>query len=182
MTAVAHPGPQTEETDMRRNRLAGLALIAGLAGGGVAGAVFGGPGVSSAQESTTSTTAPAEGAAPGPEGRGPGGPGGRCIGGHRGAGLDATATALGMTREELRVQLVDGKTVADVARAENVEVQRVIDAMVADANAHLDEAVANGRLSQAEADAKRADLVERITTFVNEGPPTRPDRPAAPTA
>src|SRR5687767_673630 len=106
---------------MRRNRLAGLALIAGLAGGGVTGALFGGPGISGAQEATTSTTAPANDAAPGPEGRGPGGPG--CGGGHRGAGLDAAATALGMTPAELREQLDAEVTIADVAQAENVDVQ-----------------------------------------------------------
>jgi hypothetical protein len=165
---------------MRRNRLAGLALIAGLAGGGVTGALFGGPGISGAQEATTSTTAPANDAAPGPEGRGPGGPG--CIGGHRGAGLDAAATALGMTREELRAELDEDTTIADVAEARNVDVQKVIDAMVADAKAHLAEKVAEGRLTQAEADAKAATLTERITQLVNEGKPARGDRPAPPAA
>ena len=167
---------------MRRNRLAGLALIAGLAGGAVTGALFGGPGISGAQEAPT-TTAPADDAAPapGPEGRGPGGPGG-CIGGPRGAGLDAAATALGMTAEELRAQLDADTTIADVAKAKNVDVQKVIDAMVADAKAHLDQAVTDGRLTQAEADAKKADLTERITTLVNEGPPARGDRPAPPAA
>ena len=160
---------------MRRNRLAGLALIAGLAGGGVTGALFGGPGISGAQEATTSTTAPtAPAPAPGPDGRG-------CIGGHRGPGLDAAATALGMTREELRSQLDADTTIADVAKAKGVDVQKVIDAMVADAKAHLAQAVTDGKLTQAEADAKSADLVERITTLVNEGPPARPDRPAPPT-
>jgi hypothetical protein len=164
---------------MRRNRLAGLALIAGLAGGGVAGALFGGPGISGAQEAPT-TTAPADDAAPqpGPDGRAPGGPG--CAGGHRGAGLDAAATALGMTREELRAQLDEDTTIADVAGAENVDVQKVIDAMVADAKAHLAQAVTDGRLTQAEADAKAATLTERITQHVNEGRLARGERPAPP--
>ena len=155
----------------RRNRLAGLALIAGLAGGGVTGALFGGPGISGAQEAPT-TTAPADDAAPHP-----GGPG--CIGGPRGAGLDAAATALGMTRDELRAQLDADTTIADVAKAKNVDVQKVIDAMVADAKAHLAQAVTDGRLTQAEADAKQADLEARITSLVNDGPPARPQRPAA---
>ena len=168
---------------MRRNRLAGLALIAGLAGGGVTGALFGGPGISGAQETPT-TTAPADDAAPAPEGRGHGGPGGPrgCHGGHRGAGLDAAATALGMTTEELRAQLDADTTIADVAKAKNVDVQKVIDAMVADAKAHLAQAVTDGRLTQAEADAKAAALTERITQHVNEGKPARGDRPAPPAA
>jgi hypothetical protein len=158
---------------MSRKRLAGVALIAGLAGGGLVGATFGGPGVSGAQEAPT-TTAPADGAPR--EGRGPGG---GCIGGHRGPGLDAAATALGMTNEELRTELQAGKTIAQVAQAENVEVQKVIAAMVAEAKAHLAEKVAAGGLTQAEADAKAADLEARITSLVNEGRPARADRPAA---
>jgi hypothetical protein len=157
---------------MGHKRLAGLALVAGLAGGGVAGALFGVPGVSGAQEATTTTTAPAD-TPPGPDGPGPGG---GCAG--HGPGIDAAAAALGMTREDLHAQLRDGKTIADVAKDKNVDVQKVIDAMVADANAHLDQAVADGHLTQAEADAKRADLSARITSLVNEGPPARPDRPA----
>ncbi len=155
---------------MRRNRLAGLALIAGLAGGGVAGALFGAPGISGAQEAPT-TTAPADT---------PPGPGGPGCAGHRGPGLEAAATALGMTNEELRTELQAGKTIAQVAQAENVDVQKVIDAMVADAKAHLAEKVAAGRLTQAEADAKAATLTESITTLVNEGPPARGERPAPP--
>ncbi|MEY2476457.1 MAG: hypothetical protein QOG87_1772 [Actinomycetota bacterium] len=160
---------------MARKHLAGLALVAGLAGGGVAGALFGAPGTSGAQEAPT-TTAPAD-TAPLPEGRG--GPGG-CFGG--GHGLDAAATALGMTDEELRTELQAGKTIAQVAQAENVDVQKVIDAMVAATNAHIDQAVADGRLTQAEADAKKADVVERTTTKVNEGRPAKGDRPARPAA
>lgn len=165
---------------MRRNRLAGLALIAGLAAGGVTGAVFGGPGISGAQETPT-TTVPADEPAPGPEGRGPGRPGGPggCHGGHRGPGLDAAATALGITPAELREQLDEDTTIADVAEARNVDVQKVIAAMVADATAHIDQGVADGRLTQAQADAKKADLEARITSLVNEGPPARPERPAA---
>lgn len=163
---------------MVRKHLAGLALIAGLAGGGVAGALFGAPGVSGAQEAPTTTTPPAT-TAPAPDGADrPGG----CIGGHRGAGLDAAATALGMTPEELRSQLDAEVTIADVAESRNVDVQKVIDAMVADAKAHLSQAVAAGRLTQAQADAKAATLTERITQHVNEGKPPRGERPAPPAA
>jgi hypothetical protein len=84
-----------------------------------------------------------------------------------------------MTRDELRAQLDADTTIADVAKAKNVDVQKVIDAMVADAKTHLDQAVTDGRLTQAEADAKKADLTARITSLVTDGPPARPDRPAA---
>ena len=63
--------------------------------------------------------------------RGPGGPGR----GHFGAGLDAAAEAIGIESEELRTALRDGSTIAEVAEANGVDVQTVIDALVADAEA-----------------------------------------------
>lgn len=108
----------------------------------------------------------------GPGGRGPGGPG------HHGPKLDAAAEALGLSADELRDQLGPDTTLADVAAAQGVDVQTVIDAMVADAQEHLATAVEEGRLTQEEADAKAADLVERITSLVNDGPPERGERPA----
>ena len=78
-------------------------------------------------------------------------------GGMRGGrGLDAAATALGVTADELRTELEGGQTIAQVATAKGVDVQTVIDAMVADLKAHLDEEVAAGEHTQAEADAKLA--------------------------
>jgi hypothetical protein len=60
-----------------------------------------------------------------------------------------------------------------VAEANGVDVQKVIDALVAEAQAHLDEEVAEGDLTQAEADAKKAALVERVTEMVNNPRPVR---------
>lgn len=84
-------------------------------------------------------------------GHGPfGGPGGR------GAGLDAAATALGITTDELKTELQDGKTIADVASEKGVDVQKVIDAIVA---------------------AETANITERVTDMVNG---VRPEKPADP--
>lgn len=102
---------------------------------------------------------------------GHGGPGGR----HRGPGLDVAATALGMTADELRTELESGTTIAQVAEAKGVALQTVIDALVADMNDHLDKALADGRLTQEQADARKADATQRATDMVNgvrpEGPP-----------
>jgi polyhydroxyalkanoate synthesis regulator phasin len=112
-------------------------------------------------------------------GHGPGGDhGGRGGHGGRGKGLDAAATALGITADELRTQLEAGSTVADVATAEGVDLQTVIDAMLAEVKAHLDEEVTEGDLTQAEADTKLADATTRITEGVTNGFPQRGDRPA----
>lgn len=95
----------------------------------------------------------------------PGGHGGPH--GGRGLGLDAAAEAIGLSAEDLRTALRDGATIAEVAEDNGVELQAVIDALVAEASAHLDEAVADGRLTEAEATERRADLEERITAMVN---------------
>ena len=112
-----------------------------------------------------------------PDRGGPGGPGGRHL--FR-PGLDAAADAIGITEDDLRAALQDGDTIADVATANDVEVQTVIDALVADATAHIDEEVAEGDLTEEEAAERKADLEERITALVNGERPERPaDAPVA---
>lgn len=106
----------------------------------------------------------------------PGGPGGpRGLHGRRGPGLEAAAEAIGITADELRTELQDGSSIADVAAANDVELQAVIDALVADATAHIDEKVAAGDLTEEEATERKANLEERITALVNgerpDGPP-----------
>lgn len=93
--------------------------------------------------------------------------GGRHGGGGRGANLEAAATALGTTVEELRTELQAGSTLAEVATAAGVDVQTVIDAIVAERTEHITARVADGTLTQAEADAKLAELPARVTEMVN---------------
>jgi hypothetical protein len=80
------------------------------------------------------------------------------------------ATALGMTEAELRTELDAGKSIAQVAEAKNVDLQVVIDALVAKQQAHIAEHVAEGKLTQAQADAKLVDLEKRVTKMVNATP------------
>ncbi len=87
-------------------------------------------------------------------------------------GLKAAAEFLGMEIEDLGAQLKDGATLAEIA---GDQTGALIDALVAETEEHLALAVADGKLTQEEADAKLADAEERITTFVNEGPPERPE-------
>ncbi len=105
-------------------------------------------------------------------GHGPGGEQGR----RGGPDLERAAGALGITAEELRTALRDGQTIAQVAEAQGVDVQAVIDAMVAGVKEHLDEKVASGDLTQAEADERLAEATERITDLANNGRPERGDR------
>jgi hypothetical protein len=112
--------------------------------------------------------------------RGPGGHGPWGRGGHRGGpGFDGEVLAglLNIDVDTLRSDLRDGKTVAEIATEQGVDPQTVIDALVAEVKSHLDLSVQNGRLTQAEADAKLADVTQRITDFVNNGLPQRGDAP-----
>ena len=92
-----------------------------------------------------------------------------------GKGAEAVATALGITVEELKTELSSGKSIADVAKAKNVDIVKVISAMTAQMKAHLDEEVASGEHTQAEADAKLAEFTARATEMVNKagGPQAR---------
>ena len=107
--------------------------------------------------------------------RGPGGPGGPGFGHHFG-GLTAASTYLGMTEAELRTALQSGKTLAQVAESKSKSVSGLITAMVKEATDRLDEAVAAGKLTAAQATEITADLKARITEHVNNGMPAGPPR------
>ena len=109
--------------------------------------------------------------------RGPGGPHG-----HRGGpggvrGLETAATTLGMTVGELRAALQGGQSLADVAQSKGVSRDRLVGALVDAANKHLAEDVAAGRLTQAQADARAAELTARMSEQVDrKGLPAKPHR------
>jgi hypothetical protein len=91
--------------------------------------------------------------------------------GPRGLALETVASVLGITVGDLRTQLQNGATLAEVA---GDKTQAVIDALVAEATAHIEQGVTYGRITRAEADARLADLVDRITERVNSPRPARP--------
>jgi hypothetical protein len=205
---------QISMNPMKKTAVA-AALSAGLIGGGAAGMILGTPGVSGAQETTTTVQTPTddttsdEGGRQGrsehlastlaplveagtitqaqadaviaaiqeagpPEGGGMGGHGGPGMrGGRGGPGLEAAAGAIGITEEELRTALRDGGTLAEVAEANGVDPQAVIDALVAELQTRLDERVADGDLTQEEADEKLASGTERITERMTSTLPER---------
>ncbi|WP_426572071.1 hypothetical protein [Aquihabitans sp. McL0605] len=131
---------------MRKQKtIAAAAMAAALAGGTLIGATLGNPlasGAESGAGATTTTTAANGTTAPGQTGTAPDkggdhrGPGG--FRGGMGMDLDTAAKALNMTTEQLQTQLKAGKSLADVAKAQGVDKQKVIDALVAAGNARLD--------------------------------------------
>ena len=82
-------------------------------------------------------------------------------GGHH---AETIAEVLDMTVDELRDVLADGGTIADVAGDLTDE---VIDALVAEHQARLDQAVEDGRIDADTAAEKSAELEQRITDMVN---------------
>jgi lipoate-protein ligase A len=93
-------------------------------------------------------------------------------GGHEGKGggkfMSATlATTLKLTQEELKTQLHSGKSIADVAKAQSVDIADVKKVMTSDFTAHLAEEVTSGEHTQAEADAKLAEFKTNLDTMVN---------------
>lgn len=100
-------------------------------------------------------------------------------------GLETVMTVLDLTEDELKAAREAGTTLAELSEQQGVEVADLIDALVADAEEHIAEHVAEGELTQDEADERLAEIEQRITDRVNgvepaegEGPEPgdRPDR------
>jgi uncharacterized protein (DUF433 family) len=93
--------------------------------------------------------------------------------------LADAAEAIGIDVSNLIAALRRGETIADVARAHDIPVSEVVDAIVATMQARLDAAVEDGWLTRRQADALAADLEEHASDLVNGTPPIFPDMPAA---
>ncbi len=88
--------------------------------------------------------------------------------GGRGAGSELVQEYTGLTGQEIREALSDGETtLADLIEANGESVDAYIDEAVDAAEARLDAAVENGRLTEDEAAEKLAELETRITERVN---------------
>jgi len=84
--------------------------------------------------------------------------------------LEAAAGALGMSEEELRDALGDGASLEDVAEERGVDVQVVVDALVAAATAEIDAEVAEGDLDADDAADLKEDLRDLVERLVEDGP------------
>jgi hypothetical protein len=146
-----------ELNEMERNRK-GLAL--GAAALGAAGALALGVGVARAEIGT-----PSPSPSPSPS---------ASICDHTGAmgawaagqnsPITAAATYLGLSQTDLRAQMRAGKSLADVAKAQNKPVTGLVDAMVAAAKTNLD---ANTTLTADQKTAALAQARTRIEAMVN---------------
>jgi hypothetical protein len=110
------------------------------------------------------------GEGPGLGGPGFGGPGFHLHrggpGGPFGAKFDAAAKYLGLSEEQLRDRLRDGKSLEDVAKERNKSVDGLEDAMLDEAKKQLDKAVADKQLTRERADAIFDRIKEHIDEFI----------------
>jgi uncharacterized protein YidB (DUF937 family) len=82
------------------------------------------------------------------------------------------ASILGMEPDELWAALQEeGQTLAEIAKARGVDPQTIIDAIFAAETDVIDKMVANGELTDEEAEELKAGLKEAIRSFVEEGFP-----------
>lgn len=93
-----------------------------------------------------------------------------------GKNAEEVAAILKLTKEELRTQVRSGKTLAEIATAQKVEIKLVIDLMVANIKTHIAEKVTSGEITQAQADEKLANVTTKVTEMVNNVRPARGER------
>jgi hypothetical protein len=90
-----------------------------------------------------------------------------------GPASDAAAKAIGISADQLRQEL-PGKSLADVAKAHNVDPKKVADAIKAELTTRIDQAVANNRLSADRAAQMKQHLSEQVDQMMNHQLPQRP--------
>jgi hypothetical protein len=73
-----------------------------------------------------------------------------------------TAEVTGLSEDEVLAALEDGRSVAEIAAAQGVDVQEIVDAAVAEAETRLQEAVDDGRLTETQMDQMLERLAEQL--------------------
>jgi uncharacterized protein YidB (DUF937 family) len=106
----------------------------------------------------------------GPEGKDfKGGHGGRVGNGLKGQQLDMSAIAslLGFTEVELKTALSANKSLADLAAEKGIAVQKLIDLQVSALLKNAEQMLADGKITQAEFDKRKAAFTDIATKIVN---------------
>lgn len=81
--------------------------------------------------------------------------------------LDGISESLGMSQEELQEALGSGQTVAALAEEKGTDIQTIIDKQAAAMLSMLDEKLADGTMTQAQYEERKAHIVDHITKMVN---------------
>ncbi|HEX4745440.1 MAG TPA: hypothetical protein VFU99_01045 [Gaiellaceae bacterium] len=86
--------------------------------------------------------------------------------GHFAAVFEAAASYLGLTEVELREQLRDGKTLAEIAKEQGRSVDTLVQQLVATQTKRIDEAVTEAKLTDEQAAELKKGLEERMQALV----------------
>lgn len=81
--------------------------------------------------------------------------------------VETAANTIGVSPADLVTELKTGKSVADVANEHNVAPDTVVKAIVDAGTAKVDEAVTNGKITQAQGDKIKSRLSDAASKFVN---------------
>ena len=142
-------------------RSVGAIIALCAVGGGAAGTILGATGVATAASGSTTTAPAASSAAPTPKADRPAQP-------HGADDVATAATALGLSRADLQTALQGGKSIAQVATDKGVDLAKVTAAIKATDVKAIDDAVAAGSVTQAQADAQKAGLDAHIQQEVTQ--------------
>jgi hypothetical protein len=99
------------------------------------------------------------------------------MGGPQQSLIAVAADRLGMPQADLIAQLQSGKTIAQVAGEKNVALDTIVNAFVATRQARMAQAVAAGRMTQAQVDAMLATMRVNVTARLSQ--PWSPQGPGA---
>jgi len=94
--------------------------------------------------------------------------------GHRGAGGEAVAEFLGITTDDLKAAHDEGLTLAEIAATNGSSRAALVEFLVGEAETRLDEAVAEGKIDEAEKAEKLSEITEKIGQMV-DGELERPE-------
>jgi hypothetical protein len=107
----------------------------------------------------------------------PGAPGRPGFGFGPGMSLSAAAKFLGLSDDELRAQLRDGKTLADLAKDKAKSADDLKAAMKTAITSELDQAVKDNKLTADQRTKILADIDKRLDDLIAGTPPSRPRHP-----
>ena len=173
-TGTPEPPAPPREPGLVRRRVAGAAAVGGLAIGGLLGGYV-------ISHAATAVASPSASPSPSGSGSGSGTHDGTCPGGPHGLqaeDLTLVAGVIGISGSDLQTALGNGQTIAAVAKAHNVDVNKVISTWVASENKEIDDRVSSGQITKAQGDQMKAMTQQRVTDQVNGTFHGRPGGPA----
>ncbi len=80
----------------------------------------------------------------------------------------SAAKALGIDGKELKTDLKNGQSIAEIAAQKNIDLNTVKAQITADAKAALDKAIQNGKIDQAKEDAALQKLAAKLDDILNK--------------